>query len=165
MKILIFGAGNILLSDEGFGVHFVRYLEENYDIPENVELYDGGTMGIMVTHKFEEADRVYLIDTVESKEEPGAIFRYEKNEIMLGNLPLKLSPHQIGIQEVLTLSELRGRCPECLTFFGVVAESLEPGVELSLRLERRLEELAGFLVAEMAREGVILHEKSALPET
>ena len=43
MRILIYGAGNLILSDEGFGVHFVRHLERYYQIPENVELYDGGT--------------------------------------------------------------------------------------------------------------------------
>ncbi|HEY4745694.1 MAG TPA: hydrogenase maturation protease, partial [Desulfuromonadaceae bacterium] len=64
MKTLIFGAGNLLLSDEGFGVHFVKYLQDNYRFPEEVELYDGGTLGIMVTHWLEEADRVYLVDVI-----------------------------------------------------------------------------------------------------
>ena len=66
MKTLIFGAGNLLLSDEGFGVHAIRYLEENYDFPDTVELYDGGTLGIMVTHKFEEADKIFLVDIVDA---------------------------------------------------------------------------------------------------
>src|SRR5512138_736470 len=105
MKVLIFGAGNLILSDEGFGVHFVNYLAEHYQLPENVELYDGGTLGIMVTHKFEEADKVLLIDIVEASGEAGAIHRYSKEEIMLNRLPVKLSPHQIGIQEMLFISE------------------------------------------------------------
>ncbi len=77
MQTLIFGAGNLLLSDEGFGVHFIAYLEEHYRFGDDVELYDGGTLGIMVTHLLEEADRVYLVDVVEAKGEPGEIFRYE----------------------------------------------------------------------------------------
>ena len=111
MKTLIFGAGNLLCSDEGFGVHFIKYLEQHYRFRDDVELYDGGTLGIMVTHLLEEADRVFLVDVVDAAGEAGDVFRYEKDEFLLGRLPIKMSPHQIGIQEVLFLSDLRGRTP------------------------------------------------------
>ena len=130
MKTLIFGAGNLLLSDEGFGVHFINYLQQNYRFPEGVELYDGGTLGIMVTHMLEDADHVYLVDVIEAEGEPGDIYRYEKDDFMLGRLPIKMSPHQIGIQEVLALSELRDRCPKKISLFGVIPQSYEAGVEL-----------------------------------
>ena len=55
MKTLIFGAGNLLLTDEGFGVHFIQYLQKHFRFPEEVVLYDGGTLGIMVTHNLEDA--------------------------------------------------------------------------------------------------------------
>src|SRR5690349_6561722 len=124
MKTLIFGAGNLLLSDEGFGVHVIRHLEEHYHLSEEVELFDGGTLGIMVTHKLEEAQHVYVVDIVEAAGEPGKLYRFEKEEIMLDRLPLKMSPHQIGIQEVLFLTELRGTAPERVTLIGVVPGSL-----------------------------------------
>jgi len=159
MKTLIFGAGNLLLSDEGFGVHFIKYLQENYLFTDDVELYDGGTLGIMVTHWLEEADRVFLVDVVEAKGEPGAIFRYEKDDFMLGRLPVKLSPHQIGIQEVLALSELRGRCPEQVTLFGVIPESYEAGVELSPLVAAKLPGLAELVVAEITASGVPVEKR------
>jgi len=62
MKTLIFGAGNLLLSDEGFGVHAISYLEESYDFLDTVELHDCGTLGILASHKLEEADRIYVLD-------------------------------------------------------------------------------------------------------
>lgn len=153
MQTLIFGAGNLLLSDEGFGVHFIKYLEENFRFGDDVELYDGGTLGIMVTHLLEEADRVFLVDVVETKGEPGDIFRYEKEEFLLGRLPIKMSPHQIGIQEVLTLSDLRGRTPDQVTLFGVIPHSYEAGVELSPLLADRLPVLAGLIVGELREAG------------
>ncbi len=156
MKTLIFGAGNLLLSDEGFGVHFVKYLQEHYVFSDDVELYDGGTLGIMVTHWLEEADRVFLVDVIEAQGEPGEIFRYEKDDFMLSRLPVKLSPHQIGIQEVLTLSELRGRCPERITLFGVIPESYEAGVELSPNLAGKLPGLAEMLVEELTAAGHVV---------
>ncbi|BCS52221.1 HyaD/HybD family hydrogenase maturation endopeptidase [Geobacter sp. SVR] len=160
MKTLIFGAGNLLLSDEGFGVHFVKYLQDNYQFPEDVELYDGGTLGIMVTHWLEEADQVYLVDVVEAKGEPGDIYRYEKDDFMLGRLPVKLSPHQIGIQEVLALSEIRGRCPEQVTLLGAIPASYEAGVELSPVLAEKLPGLAELVVGELRESG---HTIAALP--
>jgi hydrogenase maturation protease len=153
MKTLIFGAGNLLLTDEGFGVHFIKYLEEHYRFDEDVELYDGGTLGIMVTHLLEEADRVYLIDVIEAKGEPGDIYRYEKQEFLLGTLPIKMSPHQIGIQEVLTLSDLRGRTPDQVSLLGVIPASYEAGVELSPTLAEKLPGLAELVVGELIAAG------------
>lgn len=153
MQSLVFGAGNLLLSDEGFGVHFVKYLQDHYRFGDDVELYDGGTLGIMVTHLLEEADRVYLVDVVAAEGEPGEIFRYEKEEFLLGTLPIKLSPHQIGIQEVLSLSQLRGRIPEQVTLFGIVPASYEAGVELSPILAAQLPALAELVVGELRLAG------------
>jgi len=160
MKILIFGAGNLLLTDEGFGVHFIRYLQNNYVFPEDVELYDGGTLGIMVTHMLEDADRVYLVDVIDAKGEPGDIFRYEKDDFMLGKLPIKMSPHQIGIQEVLSLSEIRDRCPDKISLFGVIPSSYEAGVELSPLLEEKLPGLAELVVSEINASGSAIQKKA-----
>jgi hydrogenase maturation protease len=156
MKVLIFGAGNLLLSDEGFGVHFIQYLESHYTFPKNVELFDAGTLGIMATHKIEEAERVYIIDTVtvQSGETPGQCFRYEKEEFMRHQLPVKLSPHQIGIQEMLMISELRGCCPSQITLFGVIPASTELGDTLTPPLQTCLENLAATLVRELTESGL-----------
>lgn len=159
MKTLIFGAGNLLLSDEGFGVHAIRYLEENYIFPEEVELYDGGTLGIMVTHKFEEADHIYILDVIEAKGIPGELKRYEKDEIMLDKIPVKLSPHQIGIQETLLMSELRGFCPDRVTLLGVIPASLDASDQLSEAVKSRLEEVAQIISADLASEGVFVTKR------
>lgn len=156
MKILIFGAGNLLLSDEGFGVHFIRYLQKHYCFPEEIELYDGGTLGIMVTHMLEDADHVYLVDVIDAKGEPGDIYRYEKEDFMLGRLPIKMSPHQIGIQEVLTLSDLRDRCPDKVSLFGIIPQSYDAGVELSQLLSEKLPGLAELVVEELRTEGHLI---------
>jgi hydrogenase maturation protease len=153
MKTLIFGAGNLLLTDEGFGVHFIQYLQKHFRFPEEVELYDGGTLGIMVTHMLEDADHVYLVDVIEAEGEPGEIYRYEKEDFMLGKLPIKMSPHQIGIQEVLTLSDLRDRCPEKVSLFGIIPQSYDAGVELSPLLSEKLAGLAELVVGELREAG------------
>lgn len=156
MKVLLFGAGNLLLSDEGFGVHFIQHLEARYTFPENVELFDAGTLGIMATHKIEEAGRVYIIDTVtpQAQELPGQCFRYEKEDFMRHRLPVKLSPHQIGVQEMLMISELRGCCPREITLFGVVPASTDLGDKLTPPLQSCLENLAAKIVRELSDMGL-----------
>lgn len=154
MKVLIFGAGNLLLSDEGFGVHAVRYLAEHYSFDDDVELYDGGTLGFMASHKLEEAQVVYMIDVVTTPGEPGALHRFEKEAFIGRTIPVKMSPHQLGIQEMLLLSDIRGRCPERVTLFGVTPKSYEAGIELSPELAARLPELAALLQQELQAAGV-----------
>jgi hydrogenase maturation protease len=149
MKCLIYGAGNLLLSDEGFGVHLIRYLQQHYQFPENVELLDGGTLGMMLLHKFEEADSVYIIDAVSTPGQPGQFFRYDKDDFMLNRIPMKLSPHQAGIQEMLLLSQLRGRCPEKIVLYGIIPASLEAGTQLSPALQEKVPVLAEKLVEEV----------------
>jgi len=149
MKTLILGAGNLLLSDEGFGVHFIRHLQDHYTLPPEIELFDAGTLGLMAGHKLEEADRVYIVDVIAAPGDPGACVRYGKEDFLLKRIPLKLSPHQIGVQEMLLVSSLRGRCPEEVFLLGVIPLSVEPGTELTPLLQRRLPELASQLVAEL----------------
>ncbi|RNC67529.1 MAG: hydrogenase maturation protease [Desulfuromonadales bacterium] len=159
MKTLIFGAGNLILSDEGFGVHCIRHLEENFDFPDEVELFDGGTLGIMVTHKIEEADRVFIIDTVDTAGEPGDVFRFEKEDIMLNRIPVKLSPHQIGIQEMLYISEMRGGCPDNISLLGVIPKILDSGDRLSEPLQTRLTEVSRLLVEELRGMGYTIRDR------
>lgn len=163
MKILIFGAGNLLLTDEGFGVHFIRYLDAKFEFPENVELFDAGALGMMATHKLEEADRVYVVDVVDTAGEPGQCLRLNKEDLLLSRLPLKLSPHQIGVQEALVITELRGRCPRELFLLGVIPLSIDPGSELTPLLQKRLPEIAEELIAELAASGVRVKRKEAVP--
>jgi hydrogenase maturation protease len=149
MKVLILGTGNLLLSDEGVGVHFIRHLEEHYLFPPQVELLDGGTLGMMIMPSVEEADRVYIIDAVNADAPPGAHFRYSKSEIMLKQIPVKLSPHQAGIQEMLLVSEMRGRCPSEIFLLGVVPGSFAPATELSAQVRQTVTVLAAELVREL----------------
>lgn len=159
VQTLILGAGNVLLSDEGFGVHFIRHLEQRYRFCPEVTLLDAGTLGMLVTHELERAGRVYMIDTVLAEGPPGTLLRYAKPDFMLQRLPLKLSPHQAGLQEMLLVSELRGRCPADIYLLGVIPHSLEPGCALSPVLQPRLEELAERLVAELRGLGLAIAAK------
>ena len=161
MKTLILGAGNLLLSDEGFGVHFIRHLQEHYTLPPEVDLFDAGTLGLMAGHKLEEADRVYIVDVIATPGEPGACVRYSKEDFLLKRIPLKLSPHQIGVQEMLLVSSLRGRCPEEVFLLGVISCSVDPGTELTPPLQRRLRRTSQAIGGRTRGKPVIINQHLA----
>lgn len=135
-------------------MHFVRYLQEHHRFPDEVELFDGGTLGLMATHMFEDAERVYIVDALAVPGTPGECHRYAKEDFLLRRIPVKLSPHQAGVQEMLMVSEMRGCCPEEVHLLGVIPGSFEPGIELSPPLQDTLKDLAGQLVAELRAAGV-----------
>ena len=70
-KIGIMGLGNLLLGDEGFGVHCIKYFEGHCQFPDNIELIDGGTGGILLAPFIEQFDELYVIDVVDIEDEPG----------------------------------------------------------------------------------------------
>ena len=141
MKIGVMGVGNVLLKDEGFGVKLLYILKAKYDFPENVVLIDGGTAGIFLSPEIDYLDKLLIIDVVKAQGKPGEIKIYEKEDFFIDRLPLKLSPHQLGLQEVLLLNEIKGTCPEEVKLIGIIPKSIETGTGLTPELEAKLPEV------------------------
>ena len=127
-QIGILGLGNLLLRDEGFGVHFINYLTDHYEIPAHVAVLDGGTAGIMMAPFIEDADILYVIDTVALRDQPpGSIHHFSDQDIQAGNIHARMSPHQVGLLEILDLCRIRETAPLQTEMITVVPEDLERG--------------------------------------
>ncbi len=127
----ILGVGNLLCRDEGFGIHVIRYLQKHYVLPDEVEIMDGGTLGLMLAPFFEAVRRAIVIDVVAVEEKPGTVLCFSQQDFRAGNIQTRMSPHQIGVLEILEICKLRDMEPEDVEFICVVPKDLEPGVELS----------------------------------
>jgi hydrogenase maturation protease len=129
-QILVLGVGNILLSDEGAGVRVVEELVRSQTLPCGVEAIDGGTMGLDLLPYLEGKSHLFIVDAVRSAAEPGTLLVEE-----LADPPAyfrqKISPHQIGLAELLAVAALTGALPPSITLFGIVPLSLATGMELS----------------------------------
>ena len=79
-NIVILGIGNILLSDEGVGVHVANELAK-MDLPPDVTVVEGGTDGFRLLNIITEADRLIVIDAVRGGSEPGSIYRFDVGEV------------------------------------------------------------------------------------
>ena len=126
---MVMGVGNILLSDEGLGVHFINELSKE-NLPLNVELLEGGTAGLELVHLIQEIDFLIIVDAINAKDEPGAIFRFKPEKIKVLPEQYEVSFHQVGIMEVLAMASILGNAPQTL-IFGIQPKSLEWGLELS----------------------------------
>ena len=131
----VLGIGNIILSDEGFGVRVVEYLEKNFTFPENVQLIDGGTLGVELTHFITGTQRLLIIDSIDGGAEAGKIFHLRGEEIKK-HFSQKISAHEVGIQEVLTILELTGKKIPHVELIGAQPFSLEAGVELTKPMKK-----------------------------
>ncbi len=158
----ILGVGNLLLSDEGFGVHFIRYLNSRYTLPDQVAILDGGTSGIMLAPFIEDVRLLYVIDTVAVAAEPGSIHCFSEDDVRAGNIQARMSPHQVGLLEILDICRLRDKAPERVRMITVVPADLGTGIDLSARLRPKLAEVMAVLAGLLARENVFPQEKETV---
>jgi len=158
-KIGIAGIGNFILRDEGFGVHVVHYLEANYSFPDNVEIQDVGTAGIYMAPFLEECDPIFVIDVVDIAGEPGSFHFFTLDDVKAGNFQTRMSPHQLGLLEILAVSKLRDAAPEHVEFYTVIPKELEESIELSDVVEQRKIEVAEMILARLAEMGVQVTRK------
>ncbi|MGQ9569723.1 MAG: HyaD/HybD family hydrogenase maturation endopeptidase [Thermodesulfovibrionales bacterium] len=135
-KIVIIGVGNLLLSDEGVGVHVANELMKK-ELPPYVSVVDGGTDGFRLLNIITEADRLIVIDAVKGGAEPGSIYRFDIGDVQGCPQGFKTSVHQIGILEVIDLSGLIGKTPHT-TVIGVEPKSIEMGMELSPEVKSKI---------------------------
>ena len=146
--VVILGVGNLLLSDEGVGVHVAKKLMD-MDLPPGVKVVEGGTDGFRLINVITEADRLIIVDAVKGGEAPGSIYRFDIKDAPTYPDAYKTSVHQIGILEVVHLSELVGKTPETV-IIGVEPALLEMGMELSTEVAAKLPRIIELVLAEVA---------------
>jgi hydrogenase maturation protease len=148
-KIVILGVGNLLLSDEGVGVHVANELMR-MSLPPEVSVVEGGTDGFGLLNIITEATRLIVIDAVKGDAAPGSIYRFDIGEVRNCPSGFKTSVHQIGILEVLDLSELIVK-PPYTTVIGVEPKSVEMGMELSPEIKAKIPRVIELILDELKK--------------
>ncbi len=153
MNILILGVGNILLGDEGVGVHTVRVLQNGYDFAPNVRLMDGGTLGISLMEYIAESDFLIVLDAVRGGGAPGAVYRLE-DEGLRSSLGLSDSMHQLDLVDTLIMCELsHGKRPKAVVLGMEPLSISDLSPELSDAGKASQGKLCGAVLAELAELG------------
>ncbi len=146
-RVVVLGVGNVLLGDEGVGVHVVRELEKR-DLPEGVRPIDGGTGGFNLIGIIAEADTLIVVDTLSSDAEPGSIFRFTPDEVRQPGGSRHTSVHDIGLLDALELAAMSGYEPDTV-IFGVVPERIDWGMELSAPVKEALPRVLAAVIQEI----------------
>lgn len=157
-KALVLGAGNLLLSDEGVGVHTIRRLQETVDLPEEVQALDGGTLGLDLLPYLEGISYLIIVDAMETGQPPGTLRRLAGDEVP-AYLSIKMSPHQIGLPDMLFAAKLRDLYPQEVVIWGVQPASTEVGLDLSPPVADQVDLIVEEILAELARWGLEAHKK------
>ena len=149
---LVLGLGNILLEDEGLGIRALEVLQRDYALPPGVELLDGGTTGMGLLDDISGREHLLVLDAVQTGEPPGTLvtMRGDRVPVYFG---IRVTPHQLGLSDVLATLELSGEQPGSVTVLGLVPQSLEMSLELSQTMQERLGSLVEAAVDELARLG------------
>ena len=152
---LVLGVGNRLMSDEGIGVHVIERLAGRYKLPEEVQILDGGTLGLDLLYYLEGIENLLLVDAAETGAEPGTMIRLEGEKVP-AFLSIKISPHQMGVPDMLAAAKMKDIYPKRLVFWGIQPEQITLSLDLSPRLESKVDELVGKLVEELRGWGIAI---------
>jgi len=163
-RIVVLGVGNLLWADEGFGVRCVEALGAGWELPPDVEVMDGGTLGLALVPELLDASHVLLFDAVAHRGEPGSLIVARDDEIpalMGGN---KMSLHQVGMNDILASLELLGHKPECFTVVGIKPVQLaDYGGSLTDAVKAQVPVALRLGIEELRRWGVEVRERSGGP--
>jgi hydrogenase maturation protease len=157
--LLILGLGNVLLGDDGVGSAAIARLLDDYQAPADVRVLDGGTLGLSLLPYLQDSDTVILLDAIRTDAPPGSLVRLDGDGVPPA-VATRLSPHQIGVSDLLDGARWIDRYPSQLVLLGLVPETIELAVGLSAAVARGLPVLVEEVVNEAARLGFAFARRS-----
>lgn len=149
---VVIGLGSPLMGDDGLGLVALEALRRRVRFVPEPEFVDGGTWGMNLLPIVESAGRLLLIDAIRAGRAPGEVVVLERDALPMG-LGIKLSPHQIDLQEVLALAELRGRLPREAVAIGLEPERVELGWGVGPAVAASLDALVARAVGQLRAWG------------
>jgi hydrogenase maturation protease len=150
--VLVLGLGNVLLGDDGLGAAAVARLEREYRVSPDVHLEDGGTLGLSLLGLLAESEHVILVDAVRADGPPGTLVRLDGADVN-DAVRDRLSPHQVGVADLLEATRLIERYPASVTLLGLVPDTIALAVVRSSVVDDKLDELVAAIVSEVQSLG------------
>lgn len=143
---VIVGLGNILLKDDGVGVHAIQALRKE-PLPPTVELVDGGTSTLNLLSYFVECPKIIIIDALQAGLAPGTIYRLSPDDIPSYRSE-HLSIHDVQILDVVKMAALLGGQPDVL-ILGIEPLEIALGLELTPVIQEKIPSLVQSVMSEL----------------
>jgi hydrogenase maturation protease len=162
IRAAVLGIGNLLLGDEGVGIHTIRALRERFVFPGGVNIIDGGTMGLDLLPFIEGNDLLLIIDAVDFNAEPGTVRVVEGKDVRTF-MDMKFSVHQIGLPDMLFAASLTGVLPGTMCLVGIQPDRIETGLQLSVKVRDNFDSLMDTVKDKLISWGLELKEAKYVP--
>ncbi len=157
---LFVGIGNMLKGDDGVGVYVAQRLAE-FDLPEDVEVYEAGTSSLELAAVLENRSKIVVVDAVDAGHEPGAVFRLTPEQLR----PMRqasISLHQVHLLDALEETALLGRAPAEVIILAVQAGRIETDIGLSCAVERAIPRVIELSLSELGLPAEYLEQATAV---
>ena len=152
-RILVLGVGNILFTDEGFGVRVAEELEQKFVFSDNVTVLDGGTLGLKLMGPIMESDYLIIVDIVLNDSTPGDVHRLLGEDLNKA-CAFKNSMHQTDLLDTLSNCSILGHVPNDVILYGIEPiDFKEMSASLTPELEAKLPEVMDMVLEEVTRAG------------
>ena len=153
MKVVVLGVGNVILTDEAVGVRVVEALERDYALAECISVIDGGTSGMELLEDLSHLDLLIVVDAIANKQPPATLITLRGDEVPVF-FKRNLSPHAIGLSDVLASLEFMEAAPKECVIIGVQPLSMELATEMTPEIAALVPVLVGQVVEELAAHGL-----------
>ena len=127
-KVLLMGIGNTLQQDDGIGIHVTETFKAQAHDP-NIDIIDGGTIGLALLPEIEDHDAVIIVDASEIGERPGTMRIYRNQEIDRQISGRRKTPHEVALADLFSAAAIRGRGPEERVLIAIQPSCTESGME------------------------------------
>jgi hydrogenase maturation protease len=135
--VLVLGLGNTLLADDGVGIHIIRSLAQDPMTPPCLLPVDGGTLGFRLLDQIARAQAVLIIDAAQLGAPAGTVRLLDRQQLALHvQRSGRLSAHEAGLADLLTLARLEGFAPRYLALLGIQPQTIDWGQTLSPQVAR-----------------------------
>lgn len=132
---LILGIGNYLMGDEGIGVHVIQEMAD-IDLPDHIDILDGGTGGFLLLGCFEAYNRIVFVDATMDGKEEGTISLIQPK--FASDFPSALSVHDVGLKDMVEAVYLMDKIPEMYLFTISIKEMKPMTLDLSLKVKESI---------------------------
>lgn len=147
IRTVVVGVGNLLLKDEGIGVHIAHALQQT-DIPHDIKVIDGGTSPDL-PYYLKDTDKLVIVDAVKAGGKPGTVYRFHPHDVNIESEEM-VSVHALGLEQSLKIMRLTGSEPREIVIIGIEPKEIDWGTELSAELQQKMPEIINVALNEIS---------------
>jgi hydrogenase maturation protease len=159
-KIALIGIGNIMFHDEGLGAYLVKYIEENYEIPENLTVVEGGTLGFSLMTYYQEYDKIIVVGTGSKEGATGTISSESAKQVMAHKDNTRKTANEVEITMMIEICSFHEAMGEVQLITMVPHDIIEVKNGMTPEALAFMPNLVNTTLKELEDSGVVLKKRA-----